>query len=206
MTQKEHNLAMLYLAAGASKRMGRSKALLPWHGQTVISHHKALIDMIDGIDAWTVMQPHDEPLSRELDTISWPQDQRLINPKAPECDMLESMTCGVEGILDYTTRYHTIGLALIDQPMIRPETFRHLYGASFSTPEFILQPAYKGRRGHPVLLPRKIAEELLSYEGESLRSFLEGWSAVRSTVSVNDPGIITDMDTPEEYQTQLAHN
>lgn len=178
--------------------MGRSKALLPWDEQTIIAHHAGLMNSQNGGEAWIVMQQDDPALSAELDRIQWPSARRVINPLAPDCDMLASIQCGVRAALDSDAV--AIGIALVDQPLIQRNTINALLSAARKRRDEILQPLFEGRRGHPVLLPRSVAHELALFSGLSLREFLAEHHEQRGTLEVDDPGVVTDLDTPAEYQ------
>ncbi|MEE9367579.1 MAG: nucleotidyltransferase family protein [Pontiella sp.] len=193
------SIAMLFLCAGASRRMGRSKALLPWQASTILGHHWNLFQSLEKYDPWIVTQKNDEPLVAELERVGWPDAHRVMNPLAPEGDMMDSIRYGVSACLKHD--YTAIGIALIDQPLIDHSTFQILADSVRRYPDSILQPAMQGRRGHPVLLPRSIAEQLVSSNAETLKTFLSENERIRASIEVDDSGILTDLDTPHAYQT-----
>jgi molybdenum cofactor cytidylyltransferase len=62
----------------------------------------------------------------------------------------------------------------------------------------IVIPTYNGKKGHPVLINKSVAEELLkNQEFSNLRDFInyKGFTAV----PVEDEGILIDIDTAEDY-------
>jgi CTP:molybdopterin cytidylyltransferase MocA len=65
-------------------------------------------------------------------------------------------------------------------------------------------PTYKGRRGHPPLIPAFCAGRIISYNGEN---GLEGFMSTQRTVELetDDPGVLMDMDTPEDYAYMLSY-
>lgn len=199
-----HSIAMLFLAAGASRRMGRSKALLPWNGETIVAHHADLMASIEDCEAWIVMQPVDPELFAELDRINWPCERRVINPLAPDCDMAASIRCGLTAILK--TDVQAVGIALIDQPMIRQATLESLFSAYRSQPEFIWQPEHEGRSGHPVILPQSFALKLIEYTHGSLRDFMLENSLSRKFNATADEGVVIDLDTPAEYDRHATRS
>ncbi len=197
----KHSIAMLFLAAGASRRMGRAKALLPWNGETVVAHHANLVASLDGCEAWIVTQAGDQELIAELDRIGWPLDRRVVNPAAPDCDMAASIRCGVRAAL--AAGSEAIGIALIDQPLIKRKTIESLLAVYRLNPDFIWQPEHRGRHGHPVLLPRRFATMLVQETKSTLRDFLTENEENRQYLSVDDGGVTTDLDTPREYEMHV---
>ncbi|MNJ03496.1 hypothetical protein D3C73_1638310 [compost metagenome] len=54
------------------------------------------------------------------------------------------------------------------------------------------------RGGHPIKLADEIRTRILEAEADSnLRKILEGYK--KNYVNVDDPGVLMDMDTPEDY-------
>jgi len=68
-------------------------------------------------------------------------------------------------------------------------------------------PRDAGRRGHPVLMSRRLAEEILALptDGEA-RNVIRAHNHEIVYAEVADPGIHRDVDTPEDYQELLKGN
>jgi molybdenum cofactor cytidylyltransferase len=65
----------------------------------------------------------------------------------------------------------------------------------------ILSPSYEGRRGHPVLVAKTEWKAILRLaDDQTLRDFLRQRAREISYLVVDDPGILYDVDTPEEYR------
>ncbi len=177
--------------------MGRSKALLPWRHSTLLDHHWTLFRSLENCKPWIVTSHNDLPLTAELDRIDWPFAQRITNPIAPAGSMADSIRYGIVASLRQDCS--AVGIALIDQPFIAPLTFQRLEETFRKHPKVIVQPTHEHRRGHPVLLPREMAEEFLHGNHKSLKTFLSEKEGLRKYVAVDNPGILTDLDTPEDY-------
>lgn len=86
-----------------------------------------------------------------------------------------------------------------DYPLIGIEVCRSLLKIQGD----IIIPTFSGRKGHPVLLAGSLAQALLEEDDTSnLRNFIrrQGYQ----TLEVDDEGILTDIDTPEDYRRVVA--
>ncbi len=66
-----------------------------------------------------------------------------------------------------------------------------------STNGDIVIPTYKNIKGHPVLIKRRIINNILSGGYDSLREFINenGFS----TLCIEDEGVLLDIDTDQDY-------
>ncbi|WP_370650282.1 hypothetical protein [Oscillochloris sp. ZM17-4] len=61
-------------------------------------------------------------------------------------------------------------------------------------------PRYRGRRGNPVLLARGVFAELRALEGDvGAREVLARHAGAVRQIEVDNPAVVTDIDTPEDY-------
>ena len=87
-------------------------------------------------------------------------------------------------------------IALGDMPYIDPSTIEKLAQYPLA-PEAIVVPSYLGQRGHPVLFGGNHRDRLASLRGDTGgRSLLQETAVV--TLEVGDPGILRDVDTPDD--------
>ena len=195
------HFGVVILGAGASARMGRSKLLLPWRGATVIGHLLSQWQELGAAQIAVVLRAGDAALAAELDRLQFPRAGRIDNPH-PERGMFSSVLCaaawrGWRPEISHGT------LALGDQPHLRTKTLRQLLDFSTQHPAAICQPAWGGRAGHPVILPRPAFAELESSGAATLKEFLKLCSLPRVQCPVADTGVPLDMDTPEDYKRLL---
>jgi molybdenum cofactor cytidylyltransferase len=89
-------------------------------------------------------------------------------------------------------------VALCDYPLVSASTIASLASAHEEFPGSILIPFYNLRRGHPLLFPRAVLDELSG--GLILRDLVRQDPQRIASIQVDDPGVLIDMDTPEDYQ------
>ena len=82
-----------------------------------------------------------------------------------------------------------------------PTTVRSLDQGFAETGAPLVVPAFEGWRGHPVLFGRDLFPELLEEDlPEGARTVVRRYLGDRVQLAVDDPGILADIDTPEEYR------
>jgi molybdenum cofactor cytidylyltransferase len=87
-------------------------------------------------------------------------------------------------------------VALGDMPYVAPSTLRALLDA-LAAGAGIAAPVFEGRRGNPVAFGAVHLPALLALQGEhGARALLK--TAAVTEVVVNDPGILRDIDTPDD--------
>jgi molybdenum cofactor cytidylyltransferase len=203
-------------AAGASRRMGEPKLVLPFGETTVIG--ATLAALLDGGAArvCVVTRPDDDDLRRRLRDL--PGVILAINPE-PERGMLSSILAGLEalgGPEALRARGEALLVSPADLPALSARTVAAVIaalrsgsgaGASLAVPVHRSGGGGQGprwKRGHPLgISPARIAE-LPGLDPEiGLRQLLDraapdGAEVVE--VPVDDPGCVRDVDTPEDYR------
>ncbi|KRE99392.1 hypothetical protein ASG89_27930 [Paenibacillus sp. Soil766] len=82
-----------------------------------------------------------------------------------------------------------------DCPLVQKETIWHVAKEKGK----VVIPSYQMRGGHPIKLVDEIRTRILEAKANSnLRKILEGYE--KNYVNVEDPGVLMDLDTPEDYK------
>lgn len=183
----------IVLAAGESSRMKVQKLLLPYQGKTIIE--KVIENVkLSGVDNTLVVVGSDR--DEILGVIEHLPVSSCYNHNYKQ-GMLSSVKLGFRSLPG------TFGAALVflgDQPMVPAEAVNIILLAYRQSHKGIVIPVYKKKRGHPLLIDSKYRDEIEKLEDrESLRSLASKFPTDVLEVEVNLPGILADLDTPEEY-------
>jgi molybdenum cofactor cytidylyltransferase len=89
---------------------------------------------------------------------------------------------------------------LADQPGVTSAVIDALIERHRSTLAPVIWPEHGGRRGNPVLFDRVTFPQLMRLTGDTGgRPVLQAHDAQAERVPVSDPGVLFDIDTPEDY-------
>ncbi|HJN18835.1 MAG TPA: nucleotidyltransferase family protein [Armatimonadota bacterium] len=180
----------IVLAAGASRRMGRQKLLLPYGGTSVIGH---IVDQVlaSAVGHVCVVVGGDaEGIAAALHG----RDVEITPNPNVDSQMLDSVRCGLRAL---PPDCRSVMVVLGDQPGITPG----IIDAVLAVNAPIVVPVYAGKRGHPLLLSTEYVDEILTGHDEvGLRGLLQAHADEVMELNVDDAGVLEDMDTPEDYQ------
>jgi molybdenum cofactor cytidylyltransferase len=184
-------IAAVVLAAGMSRRMGRPKALLPLGGQTLIARVVETIRASGVVGTIVVVTGHqEEQIEHELPDCNV---QFVHNSDYADGEMLSSVKVAVRAIANQCDAFF---LVLADQPLVNASTYQMLARHD----GLIVQPTFDGKRGHPILIRANAIDEILSLPRDAtLKTFTSTHRDQTKEIPVDDPGILTDIDTPTDY-------
>jgi len=192
-----HEIWGIVLAAGESKRMKVQKLLLPYQGKTMI---EKVIENVTNSE-----------IDRTLVVVGCNKDEMMgvishlpvshCNNDNYKQGMLSSVKTGFRSLPE------TFDAALVfqgDQPMVTAEAVNIVIRAYRQSHQGIVIPVFQKRRGHPLLISSKYREEIEKIEDqEGLRGLARKFPEDVLEVEVNLPGILRDIDTPEEYMNAI---
>jgi molybdenum cofactor cytidylyltransferase len=185
-------IGAVILAAGGSIRYGQPKLLLPWNGETVI-RQVARSALSAGLNPVLVVAGEQMPaIRRELAGLN----VRLV----PNPDWEQGQSTSVQaGLRALPENCQGAVFFLGDQPQIPPALAQALVEAHAASLAPIVAPLVDGQRGNPVLFDRDTFSDLMALRGDVggrplFAKYLVEW------VPWHDPGVLLDIDTPEDYQ------
>ncbi len=189
----------IVLAAGASRRMGTAKQLLPFGSRTVL---QTVVDALLAADLDGVAVVLGHRAEEVGETLAGLPVGIHVNEDHHK-GMFTSVLCGIRVL---PPSADAALMALGDQPQIRPEVVREVSQAYRRGTKGIVIPTCQGRRGHPALVDlRRYGAEIEGLEGnEGLKPVMRGHPDDTLELPVKDPGILRDLDTPDDYRSELA--
>ena len=188
------DLSAVVPAAGYSRRMGDFKPLLPFGSATVIERviatiHEAGLETIRVVVGW---QANRLIPVLERSGVSWVMNERFAE------GMYTSVRAGVRALPSAVAAFF---LLPGDMPSVRAATLTRLIAEWDARPGGIFYPCHDGRRGHPPLISTAYIPEILrETPSGGLRELLARHAGDAREVEVADPGILTDLDTLDDYQ------
>jgi molybdenum cofactor cytidylyltransferase len=167
--------------------------LLPWRGGTLLGH---VVDAALASQAERVVVVLGNQADACRAALGDRPVQVVVNPDWAQ-GQSSSVRAGLAALPDSVS---AALFPLVDQPGISPAVIDALIERHRATLAPVVWPAYEGRRGNPVLFDRAAFPELMRLAGDTGgRAVLEAYAERAERVAVSDPGVVFDIDTPEDY-------
>lgn len=185
-------------AAGWSRRMGREKILLPFGRSTVL---ETVLETLaaSGVlpaDVVVVLRP-------DLDAataLARGAGCAAVGNPDPQGEMMSSIRIGIDALPPQLDAFFVWPA---DHPAVAEDTLRKL--ASEADRARVRIPVWKGRRGHPALVGIDLRREARGQpDAGGLRELWRVRADVVDDRPVDDPGIVANVDTPEQYAAARA--
>lgn len=191
-------LSGVVLAAGASSRMGRDKALLPWPPHSAGTILSAVIEALSQhCDMVLVVAGENEAALRP---VVYGCGAFLVRNPVPERGQFSSLKTGLQEVLNRGRDNAMV--ALVDRPPPGAETRNRLVSA-FETRGrgvWAVVPEHQGKHGHPILIGREMLEAFLkAAPGANAREVEHANQERILYLATDDPVVIANVDTPEDY-------
>ena len=190
-------IGALIVAAGMSKRMGEFKPMLNIGSisvaqRIVATFHRAGISrivMVTGCNA-TMLERH----------LAGNGIIFLRNDHYDTTEMFDSAKIGLEYLREKCDR---ILFTPVDVPLFTANTVRTMVDSGLE----LAVPWCEGQPGHPILVASRLIPEILADSGEQgLKGAMERCRVPPQPVPVEDPGILIDADTPEDFSALVEYH
>ncbi len=190
-------LSAIVLAAGASSRMGSPKPLLTAGGRTLLAWAVGRLGAA-GVEDVVVVTGH---RGDDVGAAAAALGVRSVRNPRYEDGMFSSVRAGAAAVSEGRSFF----LLPVDCPLVRPETVGRLARVGTTRGSPVTVPVHGDVPGHPPLLgPGLLAEILAEHPSGGLRELLLSHPDRVSRVSVDDPGVLDDADTPADLEALNA--
>jgi molybdenum cofactor cytidylyltransferase len=190
----------ILLAAGFSRRFGAADKLLqilPDGRPIALAAAENLIKAIPLTIA--VLRPENTALANLLKNAGL----KIVFCGTQETEMADSLSAAVHYSAQFSESSVGFVIALADMPYIKPDTIEAIVHA-LNSGAAIVAPVYQGKRGHPVGFCAKFRNQLEQLTGdEGARAILKRHADQIELLECNDPGVLADIDTPQDLTTLL---
>lgn len=182
--------------------MGRPKLLLPLGSGTVIGRMLSLLNRPEIGATIVVIRPDDEPLRAAVAQSAAIPLQPAVAPTEMRYSVENALRC-------LQTRFHAGPedgwlLAPADHPLLDAVVLDRLISAWQSSCNRIIVPVHAGKRGHPTIFPFGLAEEVFHLPDDAgLNRLVESHAVQVDQIEVDSPGVISDLDSPGDYERLL---
>ena len=190
------SFAGVILAAGASSRMGRDKALLPWRDGTFLSTAIRALQAVT--DLVIVVVGHNEAA---LTPVIYANAAFLVVNPNPEAGQFSSMRVGLQEVLD-RGRDGAI-VTLVDRPAPQVETIEQLKSVFMASGDqtWAVVPEHAGKHGHPIVIGREMIGAFLDTPATSTAREVEHAQQNHILyVTVDDPLVAVNVNTEEDFE------
>jgi len=183
-------IAGIILAAGASSRMGRPKALLEYRGETFAERLvRVLSPVCDPVIV--VLGYHAEAIRARVAA------NFVVNPD-PDRGQLSSLQTALAAL---PAEVEGFVFTPVDSPSVSETTVADLLRIFRERRDAIVIPRFEGKRGHPVCVPRSLMADFLALAPTEQTRVVVNRNADRIVyVDVDDPGVLADIDDPAAYR------
>ena len=192
---KNSDIGIIILAAGASKRFGKPKQLLEFEEQTLLERI-AENAIQTGLETVVVLGANAEKIGKSIENLSV---ETVINEDW-QSGMSSSLVEGLRKMLEIKNDLQAVIILLCDQPLIGKNTILKLIETQKSTNQMIVASRYAETIGVPALFMQEVFDELLNLNKEiGAKSIIEKYAETDlATISV--PEAEFDIDTEKDFE------
>ncbi|MFV8281283.1 nucleotidyltransferase family protein [Christiangramia marina] len=195
MNGKKSNIAVLILAAGSSKRLGKPKQLVKFKNKTLLQHSIDVSEALDLSEKIIVLGANEEKILNEVDL----KNHKLLINSNWQKGMSTSLKKGLEEIRNLHPTIEHVLVLLSDQPFISELVLQELIDKHLTANCLASFSQYQEIPGVPAIFSREIFPDLMRIEGDrGARDLIKNGFTNYQLVSF-EKGIV-DIDTEKDLQ------
>lgn len=195
MSSKPLKIAIVVLAAGESKRMGKPKQNLVWKNTTLLGHTIKVALSVQSKDVFVVLGAHYQEIIR----VHKDYPVQFLENKNWRNDLGSSISFATQQI--QTTGYDGVLFILADQPQVNVAYLKELIHKFEVGKSQIIATKYEQTNGIPVLFDACYFDELIANTNEGAKSVIKKHGISTLSVQPNTP--FKDIDTLGDYENAI---
>jgi molybdenum cofactor cytidylyltransferase len=191
------SMAGVVLAGGRSSRMGSPKALLDFRGQPFAVR---ILEALEALEVKTRVVVVGTDSARIRPALAG-HDCMIVENEDVDGGPIASLRAALRALRGVQPA--ALLAWPVDLPHVRVATVDRLLEAYRRAAAPAVVPTFAERRGHPVLWGAPLFGELLTSEAATqhgARAVLHAHAGEAILVPVDDPAVIDDLNTPEDYE------
>ena len=190
-------IGAIVLAAGSSRRFNgdKRKATLPTGKMVIQQSVETALSCFDEVTL--ALRDGDNAFSAELSLLINNPKLNIVQAPDSALGMGHSLANAIRQVNDWDGVF----VFLADMPHLRLATIAHLKAAFRANEKDspIIEPLHDGQLGHPVGFAASYFDALAALTGDKgAKSVINANAAKVIKVTVNDTGVLKDIDTPED--------
>jgi molybdenum cofactor cytidylyltransferase len=187
-------IACVVLAAGRATRMGTQKLLLPVSGRPML---RWVVDAAVDSKATRTIVVLGHEASAVRATLEGSRVIAVVNE-----DYRAGMSTSLQvGLVATGGTCDGVIFLLGDQPFVTTSLLDRMIDRFVSTGAHVVRPSVAGTQANPVLMSAALYPEILAQRGDvGGRDIVERHAGEVCLVTVDDPRVCADIDSPEDYK------
>jgi CTP:molybdopterin cytidylyltransferase MocA len=193
------SLAGIVLAGGRSSRMGSPKALLDFRGEPFVLRILEALEALDLKTRVVVVGPGAE--GNEIRNALSRHDCLVVENRDVAGGPIASLRAGLGAVQALAPTGALVWP--VDLPHVRVDTVDRLLEVFRRNAPFAAVPRFGARRGHPIVWGSAALPELATSDDatrDGARAVLHAHQGEVREVPVDDPAVIDDLNTREDYE------
>lgn len=192
------NVGAIVLAAGASFRMERPKALLKIGNKTFLQH---IVDVLHaaGVHETVIVVGSDADEIKR--TLSWFRGTIVTNENWKE-GQLASVIAGLNAFS--ADQLDGLLICPVDRPLVTPTLIGDLLRAFQESGKSIVVPLFQGQRGHPTVFSSILFDELrVAPLNVGARHVVRNHPNDVHELTTSEEGVLINIDMPKDYERHV---